>query len=378
MMTKLEKRIARIFNDPNFKNTKVAIVSDAAPQRNGVGAYYYDLGQYLEIALKDLLVIAPEIKEGKWSGGIAVQMPGDPTQKFMIPNPFRMWKQIRQQRPNVIIVATPGLYGVFGSIIGRLSGAKILVGFHTWFEKLTDLYWGKVQGKVNLYYFKVSNGLLFMLGHKVFANSEHMVDIANQQGAKQCELVGTPLSFDFANAPLVPGTNEIKNILFAGRLAAEKNLESIIQAAEDHPELNFSVIGDGIQRGMMEDTAVKLANFTYLGWKSRIELMHEIDRHDALVLPSIVESFGTIALEAMSRHRFTIVSRECGITQWPALCEGMSIVDQGSNLSEHLDKVKKLTSDEVSEVNSLGYKRAIELNDWSLELWQKLLLQYSE
>jgi len=378
MMTDLKQRIESIFDDPNFKHTRVAIVSDAAPQRNGVGAYYYDLGQYLEIALEDLLVIAPEIKDGKWLGGIAVQMPGDPTQKFMIPNPLRMWRQLRQERPKVIIIATPGLYGVFGSIIGRLLGAKVLIGFHTWFEKLTGLYWGKIQGNLNLFYFKVSNGILFLLGHKVFANSEHMVDIANEQGAKHCELVGTPLSFDFANTPLVPGTNEVKNILFAGRLAAEKNLESIIKAAEDHPDLHFSVIGDGILRAMMESAESRLPNFTYLGWKSRIELMNEIDQHDALVLPSIVESFGTIALEAMSRERFTIVSSDCGITQWTNMCDGMSIMDVNSDLSEHLTQVKTLSKEEISAKNALGYQRAIELNEWSLDLWKKLLLQYSK
>lgn len=377
-MSNLKETIQQIFDDPNFKHTKVSIVSDAAPQRNGVGAYYFDLGQYLEIALEDLVVIAPEIRGDKWIGGIAVQMPGDPTQKFMIPNPFSIWRQMKKQRPNVVIIPTPGLYGVIGAICGRLLGAKVLIGFHTWFEKLTDLYWDKFQGNINLFYFKVSNGILFKLGHSVFANSEHMVDIANEQGAKKCELVGTPLSYDFADAPIVPGTGKLKRILFAGRLAAEKNLESIILAAENHPDLEFSFIGDGIQRGLIEEAAERLNNINYLGWRSRLEVMNEIDAHDALVLPSIVESFGTIALEAMARARFTIVSTECGITQWPELCAGMSIIPKESDLSDHLHNVKNLTEDEVGEKCQIGLEKAVELNHWSLGLWQKLLLQASK
>lgn len=363
------------FHDSSqIKKMRVMIVSDAAPDRNGVGAYYQDLIQYLEPKVAQLEIICPIILEnGRWQGGLNVPLPGDNTQKFLVPNFYKLLKQIREFSPDVVIVPTPGLMGLAGAYHGRKQGAIVLLGFHTWFEKLADLYWGRFEGAFNRAYFWVSNKLLFRWSDIVVANSDEMVKIANDFGSKKSYRVGTPVAFNFLNTPKPEPVKQVKKILFAGRLAAEKNLPAIIAAARQHSDLTFSIFGDGPERASVESAARQLENLHYLGWLERDTLLQQIDQHDCLVLPSHVESFGTVALEAMARSRIAVVSSHCGISQWPDLRRGLFIIEPHSDLSAMIDSVKNMDARLLQQKSSAARDAAEQLNGWSMSMWYELL-----
>jgi glycosyltransferase involved in cell wall biosynthesis len=370
---------AKSLQNKSLSGLRVVVVSDAAPQRNGVGAYYHDLMQYLKTELDELTIISPVIDEqGKWHGGFMLPLPGDHTQKLCFPSFFKIKKQMQAIQPDVVLIATPGLYGVAGAYYGNKLGAKVLVGFHTWFEKLTELYWGRIQAAVNRAYFNFSNSLLFRWSNCVYANSDEMVDICKQLNAPCTRLVGTPVSYEFIHQPQSSLPDQCRRVLFAGRLAAEKNLQSIIAAAENHPDIEFSVSGDGPELGLVQDADNRLANFKYLGWLEREKLLSEMDQHDVVVLPSHVESFGTIALEAMARSRLTIVSSHCGIAQWPELKDGMVVIPADKTLSETLDEAVEWNKDQLHRSCQEGRERAVQLNDQSLSLWRDFLIETKE
>ena len=50
---------------------RLAVTSDAAPERNGVGAYYEDLLDYLSTRLAHAEVFSPVIKDGQWQAPLA-------------------------------------------------------------------------------------------------------------------------------------------------------------------------------------------------------------------------------------------------------------------------------------------------------------------
>lgn len=357
-----------------IKHMRIMIVSDAAPERNGVGAYYQDLIQYMQSEVAGLDIISPVINDdGRWEGGINVPLPGDTTQKFLIPNFFKISRQMKAFKPDVVIVPTPGLIGLAGAYLGRKQGAIVLHGFHTWFEALADLYWGKIEGALNRGYFWVSNKLLFRWSDVVVANSDEMVKIADDFGSKKSFRVGTPVAYHFINTPPPEPVTQVNKVLFAGRLAAEKNLQAIVDAAAEHPDLQFSISGDGPERKIVEQAASSLPNVQYLGWLSREQLMAQIDQHDCLVLPSHVESFGTIALESMARGRVTVVSRNCGICQWPDLNKGLFIIEPHSTLSDMLGSLRSIDGKLIKQKTHDGRLAANQLNDWSMGMWYSLL-----
>ena len=113
--------------------------------------------------------------------------------------------------------------------------------------------------------------------------------------------MGTLLPGDSLREPDPPASGKLERIVFAGRLAPEKRVHTIIEAARQLPEIGFTIAGDGPLKKDVEDQAAEIPNLDFLGWVSRERLLAEMDKADMLVLNSVVESFGTVALEAMAR-----------------------------------------------------------------------------
>lgn len=353
---------------------RIAIVSDAAPHRNGVGAYYGDLERHLADQVDGILTLSPTIKNGKWSGGIPVPMPGDSTQKCMIPNIFKLRRQLKAFQPNVVILPTPALYGLAGLILGKQLGAVVLSGFHTWFEKLDDFYWNQRWRKwVNQTYLKIFNKMLFSGSEYVLVNSEFMVKTAREIAECTPKLVGTPVSYEFIHTPVSPHSGVLEKVLFVGRLAPEKNLEAVIEAARTLPDVRFDIAGDGPEKESIQKAADELENLNYIGWVNRTELREQIDAHDCLVLPSHVESFGTVALEAMSRQRLALVSKHCGISEWPDLRPGLLVIEEGETLAMALERLRKESNESRIAKAEKARECAVAQNQWNLDQWKTLL-----
>ncbi|WP_108125220.1 glycosyltransferase [Saccharospirillum mangrovi] len=353
----------------NAAPRRVLIVSDAAPHRNGVGAYYQDLMHHLGPWVEDIDIISPAIVDGQWQGGWMFPLPGDATQKFCVPNLLRLRQQMEAFAPDVVVIPTPGLFGMFGARYGRQMGARVLVGFHTWYEKLTELYWNRVQGSLTRGYFEVSNRFIFRNADVVLANSDEMVGIAERIGAAQAALMGTPVSPLFLQRTPPRAPTAVRSVLFAGRLAAEKNLEGLLEAARALPQLRFSVAGDGPQRELIETAAQELPNLDYIGWLDREGLLAAMDAHDALILPSHVESFGTIALEAMARQRLVIVSDACGIAEWSELASALLVKSADEDVASVLRRATQLSEFEVAASARQARQAVVQHNQANLSLW---------
>ena len=317
------------------KHQKILILSDAARGRNGVGTFYLDLMEKLRhyVAGVELIDPGPEV------GGLVLPLPGDRTQKVSIPNPQAIKKVLLDRRPDVLLLATPGAYGLMGAWWARRLGIPVIVGFHTSFEQIARLYWNNsITGRVVHGYFRKSHTWLFRQSAMVLANSSSMVAEATAAGAKQVKLVGTFLSPTFIDQSVNPHTGNLARVIFAGRLAPEKNIEAIIRAAGDFPSVGFTLAGDGPLRPVVEQAAARLPNICCRGWLSRESLREHIDLHDALLLPSHFESFGTVALEAMARQRLVIVGPGCGIATWPEFADGLCLMGE-SSLSDTLGRL---------------------------------------
>lgn len=364
-MTQVSHLSIQTLND----QSRVLIISDAAPHRNGVGAYYADLVDDLNGYVGHVEIISPEIIGEKWHGGWSLPLPGDKTQKLCLPNAFELQKQIRLYQPTVIVIPTPGLFGLLGAILAKRMGLPVIIGFHTWFEKLAGLYWNRVQGGLTKTYFELANKALFRLADRVLANSKEMVDIAHENGAPNAGLMGTPLSQSLLDAPVEPAPKQLRSVLFIGRLAAEKNIETILDAARDNTSIRFTIAGEGPERAKIERLASGLANVSLVGWVDRTRLITLIDEHDALVLPSKVESFGTVAMEAMVRQRLVIVSKACGITEWPALRTGLLVIEEDSSLSQKLRQASELSEFELFGRCTIARRVVLEHVNWNRDLW---------
>ncbi|EIC23112.1 glycosyltransferase [Thiorhodovibrio frisius] len=353
---------------------RVAIFSDAAPERNGVGAYYRDLAEHLRSAGVLAQIVSPRYRNGRWYGGFAVPLPGDRTQKFMLPSPLMIRRRLKRINPDAIIIPTPGPYGMLGLLFGKRHKARIIVGFHTHFERLAAMNqdWS-ARAPSSQWYLNSCNRKLFHDSQLVLANSREMVDIARRIGAEHVGLMGTSIPRRFIQQPPKPLQGSLSRILFAGRLAPEKNLETVVQAAEALPHMQFLVAGEGPMRPWLEGEAQRLKNLELLGWVHRQKMLPIIDSVDALVLPSTVESFGTIALEAMARARLVVVSSHCGILSWDALNRGLFQIEPQQTLAEVLHHIAEMDPKERSRKAEIARTAATNINSANLNHWLEIL-----
>lgn len=367
--------VAKVYSQGNTAANapRVLVISDAAPHRNGVGAYYADLLADLEDRGVVVDRMSPEVVADEWRGGWTLPLPGDATQRMCLPNILEFKRRLKAFQPTVVVVPTPGLFGLTGAILAKRAGVKVIVGFHTWFEKIMGLYWNRVQSGVTRTYFEWVHKLLFGLADEVLANSGDMVAIAKEQGAKRVSLMGTPLAREMQTTPVKPVPKTIRRVLFVGRLAAEKNIEAVIAAAQAFPDLSFNIAGEGPERKNLESIAQGMSNVRFLGWIGREQLTDLIDQHDAVVLPSHVESFGTVAMEAMARQRFVIVSQSCGITEWPDLRAGLSIIAPDQTLADSLRQVSLLSEFEIFSHCSAARRYALRHVEWNRDHWLSCL-----
>jgi glycosyltransferase involved in cell wall biosynthesis len=88
--------------------------------------------------------------------------------------------------------------------------------------------------------------------------------------------------------------------LFAGRLSAEKGIETLLQAWEQlHTQIPLVIAGDGPLAPMVTDAAARLPGIRWVGRQSREALNSLMRRAELLVFPSVVfETFGQTIIEA--------------------------------------------------------------------------------
>lgn len=352
---------------------KVAIISDVQTERNGVGTYYADLVEHLKEHVQQIELYCPSCCPSR----ISLPMPGDATQNITFPHVRTLYARLDALAPDVVIIPTPGPWGFFGARYARRHGLPVIVGFHTHFKGLADLYWSGFRGHTSGMLLRLAHRWLFRRGEVVLVTAPGMMEEARALGARVVDVMGTPVPQSFIGRPQQPLAPKISRVLFAGRLAPEKNLESVIDAARRLPRLHFMIAGDGPMRERIEEEAKALDNLELLGWLSRAEVLELLDTVDLLVLPSHVESLGSIALEGLARGRNVLISANCGIVEWPMLEHALFRIEQDEPLAQAIRRLVEGDSRERHDKARLGAEGALQMSQRAIESWLTTLADYS-
>ncbi|MEM6511467.1 MAG: glycosyltransferase [Pseudomonadota bacterium] len=356
-------------DEPTGRVGRVVIVSDSVPERNGVGAYYQDLTDQLAEQCDQVGFLCPDGRRKL----LKIPLPGDPTQKIWFPSYREYSDTMRRMQPECIIAATPGPFGLLGAYFARRLSIPLVVGFHTHFSGVTDQYSNAFLRTFSRFYFNVADWVMFRYGDLVLGNSEAMVELALSLGAKRAEVMGTLLPVTSLNKPTTPLRDTVSHVLFAGRLAPEKRVQWIIDAAEARPDVTFTLAGDGPLGDDVAAAAARLPNLNWLGWVGRSELLDAMDVADLLVLPSVVESFGTVALEAMARQRLVLVTPTCGIVEWPDLVSQLFVLGDGETVADAIRRIAALSVEQRQQTARNASTAARALNANSIRHWLSLL-----
>lgn len=106
-----------------------------------------------------------------------------------------------------------------------------------------------------------------------------------------------------------PAANDARTVLlFVGRLAAEKDLESLVPLMKRRDDVALALVGDGPDRAELE-RAFAGTNTRFLGVMRGEELAAAYASADAFIFPSVTETLGLVIGEAMASGLPVIAAR---------------------------------------------------------------------
>ncbi len=357
-------------------NLKVMIVLDVLLDRNGAGSYYRDLIEHIKPIVKELKLIGPSKKDDP-NTLFNFPMPGDKTQKLYIPKYSHLSKNIENFKPNIIILPTPGFYGLIALKKAKEMEIPICPVLHNDYESLASFYWGGFLGFIINKIFVWLNRLFFKPADITLIMNDEMNRLASKMGANKIVSIGTPLAKEFLDKPLKPINHKIKRVLFAGRLAPEKRIDKVLESAKNLPNIKFAFAGDGPLKELVMKKEEEFNNIKYLGWLQREELIRELDNSEILVLPSSLETFGTAAFEGMSRGRIVIVSPEAGITNWTDLSSYLFKTSTKKPLTNILKEIISLPHSKLKKISIDSARISRKLTKETIAEWIKIINQIS-
>jgi glycosyltransferase involved in cell wall biosynthesis len=114
-------------------------------------------------------------------------------------------------------------------------------------------------------------------------------------------------------------------ILYVGRLVRQKRVDILIEAMrrieQSRTDLGLLIVGDGVERQQLMQQAQGLKRLHFLGFKDRPDLPPYYAIADLFVMPSEVEPWGMVVVEALACRLPVIATRKVGAA-WDLIQEG--------------------------------------------------------
>jgi|TARA_B110000483_G_scaffold126396_1_gene151832 glycosyltransferase involved in cell wall biosynthesis len=165
--------------------------------------------------------------------------------------------------------------------------------------------------------------------------------------------------------------DKLKNIVFVGTLKKRKRVGQLLHLAEIFPDINFNIIGDGIDMESLKIKATK--NVFFHGSLTQIELASKFNDMDLHILPSISEGFPKVILEAASSGIPSVVYSDYGASEWIVNNKNGFIVNDFNHLTNTIRGL--IDNENVLLRNSKGAISMAKRFDWKIVVkeWEEVI-----
>jgi glycosyltransferase involved in cell wall biosynthesis len=268
-----------------------------------------------------------------------------------IPSLLRSIKILYSYEPDEVYISTPGPVGLFGLIVAKLLNAKCIGVFHTDFtmqahEIIEDASMDSlVESYLKWFYSMVdeiqvpTREYLLILENRGYDSSK-MKLFRRGVDNKQFSPRETGKEFLREKFEIPEGIN----LLFAGRISKDKNIDFLIEIFREikarEPLVNLIICGDGqdFERLKSENSSCGV----YFTGEIGHELLADVySGSDLLVFPSVTDTFGMVVLEAQSCGLPAIVSSKGGPREIIINnITGFSVINE--TLAEWVEKVSRM------------------------------------
>jgi glycosyltransferase involved in cell wall biosynthesis len=214
------------------------------------------------------------------------------------------WKVFRPLLRDDFDIIDIGNFPYFSCFSANLaSKIKKTPSVITWHEVWGD-YWHRYLGFMG-YFGKMVEKLASRLPAAHIAVSAHTKRDLLSLGAKDIQVI--PNGIDLGKIQEIPQAEEECDVIFAGRLIKEKNVDALLKAIsqikEEMPDIKCNIVGDGPELGKLMELSEKLdlrKHVKFLGFLDYEDVIANMKASKVFVLPSSREGFGIVLLEAMA------------------------------------------------------------------------------
>jgi glycosyltransferase involved in cell wall biosynthesis len=294
---------------------KISLITETfPPEVNGVARTLYNLVTGLNARGHDIQVIRPKQKDTEPVENYprieqipvhSIPLPGYSGLRMGLPSGNRIIKIWKQNRPDVIYIATEGPLGFSALRCAKKLKLPVTSGFHTNFQQYMMHYnLGLLKEPAELYLKDFHNRTL-----ATFVPTEDTRDRLYELGFKNLKLMGRGVDthlFDpnKRNTELRKswGVDEKDPVcLYVGRIASEKNMglffKTVRALKEINPKIKAVVVGDGPELKTYESEE---SDAIFAGMKKGEELAEYYASADFFLFPSLTETFGNVVTEALA------------------------------------------------------------------------------
>lgn len=234
-----------------------------------------------------------------------IGVPGYNGIRFGLPSSKALEKAWRQQRPDVVHVLTEGPLGYSAVRTAQRLGLPIVGGYHTHFDRYTEHYrFGFLRQTVTNYMVRFHNRC-----HINLAPTHELAEALMAQGMKEVRVMSRGVDRGLfhpqhRSAALRTQWGVGKDdlvLLCVGRLAAEKQLDWVVQAwqavREHKPYTKLVLVGGGPE---YQRLASSYPDVILTGPVSSHDLGAHYASADLFVFASMSETFGNVVQEALA------------------------------------------------------------------------------
>ncbi|MBN1498550.1 MAG: glycosyltransferase [Spirochaetes bacterium] len=262
--------------------------------------------------------------------------------KVKVPSFLKMIDTLYKYQPDEIFISSPSVVGLFGLLFAKLFGIKCTTVYHTDFTMQAKNIIGEDSPLVSA--IEVYTKWFHEASDKILVPSAEYIDILMKRGfdRKMMDIFHRGINTDIFK-PIENSKKLVQikysipegiNLLFAGRISEDKNIDFMIEAItpvmNKNKNVNLIFAGDGPYLQTLKEKYSEKANFFFLGTIPNKLLPEIYSASDLLVFPSETDTFGMVVLEALACGTPALVSQTGGPKNIVKDAETGYILDTGS------------------------------------------------
>ncbi len=203
----------------------------------------------------------------------------------------------------------------------------------------------------------------------IFGITQYIIDNANCGVRLESKVLYLGVEID---AFYQKTRKKLRNIVFIGSLIKRKRVFEFLQLAEIYPNINFNIIGDGVDSLSLKKKVAN--NVIFLGQLDQDELPSKLNEMDLHVLPSISEGFPKVILEAAASGIPSIVYSHYGASEWIIDGENGFVVNDFDQMKITIKRL--IDNEDLLLKNSEGAILMAKKFDWNtlIKDWEESML----